>query len=233
MAKLVDAAGLKDWLSKDVLVRLHVKGTKKFYERLLMGKYRKPEPFITNEYCKYGCGKVATFKTAAGHLICGSSHNVCEVVKKKNGAAVKQIHDKYPELWDNRVISEDAKIRMNWNKGLTKETNSSVAQGGLTFKRKIKDGNIIPFFLGKKHTSKCKEQIGESRLKSLLKNGYDSSGKRGHRGFYNGMFFHSSWELAFYVYELEINKNEVIKNNKIRLNYFYDGREVGYIHLIL
>lgn len=48
-----------------------------------------------------------------------------------------------------------------WNKGLTKETSDKVKQIGLTISEKIKSGEIVPGFLGKKHNDDSKERISK------------------------------------------------------------------------
>lgn len=53
-------------------------------------------------------------------------------------------HSTYQNLGENR--------RRNWSKGLTKESNESVAKMAKTLSDKMSDGSIIPSFLGKHHT---------------------------------------------------------------------------------
>ena len=47
------------------------------------------------------------------------------------------------------------------NKGLTKETDSRVKQGGETFRKRLKSGEIKNW-LGRKHTEESKKKISES-----------------------------------------------------------------------
>ncbi len=85
-----------------------------------------------------------------------------------------------------------------WNKGLTKENDLRVKKIGLTFKNKIKKGEIIPNMLGKKHSP-------ETILKLKLNGGYRKGSGRGKSGWYKGYWCDSSWELAFVIYNLEHN----------------------------
>lgn len=78
------------------------------------------------------------------------------------------------------------------------------------------------------HTAETKKKLSEARLKNILLGKYDSSGKKGHRGHYNEMYFHSSWELAFYVYELEVNGHEFKRNTKWLLTYSYNNVDFRY-----
>lgn len=54
-----------------------------------------------------------------------------------------------------------------WNKGLTKETNSIVAQRTETWKKNLADGKIKLSWIGKKHTAETKAKISQSRKKYL------------------------------------------------------------------
>lgn len=55
-----------------------------------------------------------------------------------------------------------------WNKGLTKETNESVAKAGKTLSENYANGKFIPSQKGKLHTEEEKRKISESRKKYLL-----------------------------------------------------------------
>jgi len=51
-----------------------------------------------------------------------------------------------------------------WNKGLTKETDDRLKQTSETYKRRIKNGKIIPSFLGKHHSDETKQLLKERAL---------------------------------------------------------------------
>ena len=55
-----------------------------------------------------------------------------------------------------------------WNKGLTKETNESVAKAGKTLSESYAIGKFIPSQKGKAHTEEEKQKISESRKRYLL-----------------------------------------------------------------
>ena len=82
--------------------------------------------------------------------------------------------------------------------------------------------------VGRKMSDDARRKMSESRLKNILSNNVDSSGRRGHRGHYDGIYFHSSWELAFYVYEKEINNKRFCRNMKWTLSYTYNGKNYKY-----
>jgi len=87
-----------------------------------------------------------------------------------------------------------------WNKGLT----------GLT---------------GTPHTEETKKHLSK-RAKELNYGGYIPGSGRGKKGWYNGFFCDSSWELAYVIYCLEHNIN--IKRNTDKRKYIWEGVEKSY-----
>lgn len=57
-----------------------------------------------------------------------------------------------------------------WNKGLTKETDARVLKQSITIKNRYKNGDILPYFLGKKHSNESKKKLSESMKKYLKEN---------------------------------------------------------------
>ncbi len=51
--------------------------------------------------------------------------------------------------------------RIIWNKGLTKKTDERIKKISETYKKNIKDGIIIPSFLGKTHSKETREKISK------------------------------------------------------------------------
>lgn len=108
-----------------------------------------------------------------------------------------------------------------WNKGLTKDTDKRVMKGALTQLGVSKPGHL--------HTEEDKDKMRQKRIKKILEGSSDSSGRKGFRGYYNGMYFHSSWELAYFVYETEVNQKSIFRNHKIKFEYSYNGNIHCYI----
>lgn len=50
-----------------------------------------------------------------------------------------------------------------WNKGLTKETNASIKKGVETYRERVKSGEIIPSFKGRKHSEDVKRRLSENK----------------------------------------------------------------------
>lgn len=57
-----------------------------------------------------------------------------------------------------------------WNKGLTSETNKIIKKRGELIHQKYLNGELIPYFLGKKHTKNTKEKLSIIRSKELENN---------------------------------------------------------------
>lgn len=67
----------------------------------------------------------------------------------------KEIH---PEIYNNKHA---------WNKGLTKETNQSIAKAVSTLKKRYESGELQGAFKGKHHSLEAKEKIFERRSEQL------------------------------------------------------------------
>ena len=104
-----------------------------------------------------------------------------------------------------------------WNKGKTKETDSRVLNYSNSVKKyyETHPGS----FTGKHHTQENKEIFRS-------KGGYRQGSGRGIKGRYKGFWCDSSWELAFVIYCLDLNKN-IIRNTEGFL-YFSNGKKRKY-----
>jgi hypothetical protein len=84
--------------------------------------------------------------------------------------------------------------KIAWNKGLTKLTSEKVKQIGETLSNKIKNGEIIPSFLGRKHKAESKfkiQQYALSRENPCGKKIYEYITVDGAK-----IKLHSSWEVT-------------------------------------
>lgn len=61
-------------------------------------------------------------------------------------------------------------IHKAWNKGLTEETDERVRKYVNTLRKRFKNKEIVPSFLGKEHSEETKKKISESRRNFLLEN---------------------------------------------------------------
>ena len=98
-----------------------------------------------------------------------------------------------------------------WNKGI--KTGHEPWNKGLTG---------LP---GTPHTEKTKKHLSK-RAKELNYGGYIPGSGRGKKGWYNGFFCDSSWELAYVIYCIEHNID--IKRNTDKRKYIWEGVEKSY-----
>lgn len=82
-----------------------------------------------------------------------------------------------------------------WNKGLTKETDRRIYNAAELLKKHFQDGTVIHSFAGKHLTDEHKNKIIKTYEQNRTLNKY--------RGFYNGIYFQYSFELAWLVWNIE------------------------------
>lgn len=147
--------------------------------------------------------------------MCSTAASKCDANKEKNSAGLKEAYES-----SSRPIS-DFGGKQNWKRGLTvsdpRVQNNVDAQRGKTknFRKPMSEEG--------------RNNISEGRTKVILAGRYDSSGRKGHRGHYDGVYFHSSWELAYYVYTKETTNKHIARNMSAVLEYEYAGRVRRYI----
>jgi len=169
---------------------------------------RISDPIETTELCSYGCGNVARFINGSKRLMCCKSSNSCPENKRKNSLGLKNCGRDYVEVYKN--LPQDSKDRMNWAKGLTKETNASIAI--IANKLKGRPGVSRP------HTEESKAKIAKARTE-WLKDPLNRKNLGRHK---------KSWmELTFEEYLVYNNiqgwDTEVhFWNDELKKNYFPD-----------
>jgi very-short-patch-repair endonuclease len=162
----------------------------------------------TTELCSYGCGLVAKFINGSNRLMCSKSCNSCPANRKKNSEGLKKCGRDYVESYKN--LPQESKDRMNWAKGLTKDTSPSIASASK--KLRGRPGVSRP------HTQETKDHLSKVRTE-WLKNPLNRKNLGRHK---------RSWmEITFESY---LNENNIegwdteihFWNNEIRKNYFPD-----------
>ena len=70
-------------------------------------------------FCEYGCGKVASFSTKAGKMICSKSPNSCEIVRERNRqGSLEAYQNGRPLGRDNyTALPQETKDKMAWARG--------------------------------------------------------------------------------------------------------------------
>lgn len=143
-----------------------------------------------------------------------------------NGLHQHEIRCKYnPERI--QPIDSFKNYRLNfgsWNKGLTKENNSSLLKLSNTLKNNIAQGIIKPSFSGKHHSEETKKKISKALL--LVDHSNHNRFVHSYKGWFNNIFFMSTYELAYYIYMRDTNHK--IERCKQRFKYIYNNKEHFY-----
>ena len=168
--------------------------------------------------CEYGCGQEAKFLMGSGKWCCSVHFNKCPAIRKRNSEANKnrtrQVSNFKSHL--GKYLGNN-----RWNKGLTKETNESLARISRKLKEKYKNGEIIPALKGKHISEETKEKIRLSKC-----GGYKKGCGKGKKGWYKGYWCDSSWELAFVIYNLEHGIK--FERNKQGFEYVFENKTYKY-----
>lgn len=109
------------------------------------------------------CGKEFKSKPALN-----SHKGKCKVVNPN------YIHPFYKEGFDSS--------KLNWNRGLTKETNDSVRRQSETYRNRILNGEIQGSFKGRHHSEESKEKIRQARFKYLQQKQGNTAWEKVQRG---------------------------------------------------
>jgi hypothetical protein len=145
----------------------------------------------------------------------------CNIIKRNNRSLSS--HRRLCKLNPNRHISSLVKYNEEneiWNKGLTKETNSSLMNASITLINKYKEEGHTS--IGKTHSQETKDKISKTRLEiGFPPNKIISSHKK---GYYKNFWCDSSWELAYLIYCLD--NDILIKRNSEGFYYQYNDDKI-------
>lgn len=92
-----------------------------------------------------------------------------ECKKRGIGYHILRMHTEEGKKIDPNIGYKNG-TRVNWKKGLTKETDERVKKSSETFKKNYKDGKFIASMTNKHHTEKTKKILSEKRIKYLKNN---------------------------------------------------------------
>ena len=169
-----------------------------------------------NELCSFGCGKKAIKQFKNGNYCCAEYVTKCPEHKKKNSVAHKGV------IIKTKDGNHPRKNKAPWNKGLTKETNSSLTKSSNTLKKRFKTGDLEPSFKGQTHTKEAREKIRIS-INNRYANGWEVKCGRSPKIDYESPIagkikVDGSWELAVAKYLDSLNV--VWRRNKKRFKYY-------------
>ena len=187
-----------DWICKECDIKISSKREMHAISCKGFGTRRSPKRVVipVDKKCDMGCGCPALFLYKNGKSYCCKLGAKCPVKVEKDSKKKIGIN---PFL--NKEHPRGMLGKRPFNKGLTKETSLIVAKSVL----KLKETNEAGLgWLGKSHTQETKDKLSLIAKKQGL-GGFVKCSGRGKKGWYNGIFCDSSWELAFLIYHLDNN----------------------------
>lgn len=144
-------------------------------------------------------------------LICKFCNKEC---KSKNSLIQHEIRCKEnPDRQYSNTLSNQG-----WAKGLTKETDDRIKRCSIekTKTFAINGGT----FKGRHHSEETKQHLSEVMTEYNHENKHRNLHSKG--GYYNGIYFMSTWELAYYIYQIDLGAHVIRCVD--RFEYFYKNK---------
>ena len=167
---------------------------------------RISKPINTIDLCNYGCGNLAKFVNGSNKLMCEDRHNKCPALRLKNSIGVKNCGRDYVKDYQN--LPQESKDKINWKKGLTKDSDSRIMKAALAMEGQ--PGR----FTGKRHSDSTKKLLSEYRTSYLKKSENRKNLGRHKKSWMEETFEHylisndiSGWESEVHFYSEELKKN--------------------------
>lgn len=182
----------------------------------------KKSKTLNNEYhskiCDLGCGQQSSFFYKTGKAYCSKFGNSCPVKIKNDSDKKIRIN-----LFEGKVHSRPMLGIEPWNKGMTKENSTKIAN----YSKKISSSLIDYKRLNPHiHTPETKAKLSAAAFRRKI-GGYQKGSGWGKKGWYKGYFCDSSWELAYVIYSLD--HHIPIKRNLESRQYIWEGKLRKYI----
>lgn len=145
----------------------------------------------------------------------------------KNGNSLRN-HERLCKLNPERQFStfylNNPQKSNPWQKGLTKDTDDRLKRIGEGLSNSYKEGKIVSHQKGKSRSKEEKQKISSSMKNNPNAGGLRRGSGRGKKGWYNGFFCDSTYELVYVIYNLDHG----ISFNRCKLAYKYIYR--GEVH---
>jgi len=162
--------------------------------------------------CSYGCSKEAKYFFKSGKGCCEKSPNSCEGKRSKDSQKKKGKFNGIP-AWMISGFTYNP-----WNKGkeniLSEETKLKISN---SLKGKSRGRGLTSEIEDMR-----KRKISETMKKNPNSGGLRKGSGRGKKGWYDGYWCDSSWELAWVIYNLD--NNIIFERNKIGFKYLINGK---------
>jgi len=164
------------------------------------------------------CGKECKNKNSLAQHECRCKANPNAIVVKAWNKGLTKETDS-----SLQVMSNSLQGRKPWNKGLTKETDERIL-----IKANKAKGKVVQPFNGHAATEE-KEILRKQKISNAMKNNHNNNPNktgRGKKGWYKGFYCSSTYELAFVIYCIDHNIN--IQRCKNFYLYEYNGKQHRY-----
>lgn len=207
-------------------------GTAVFSQQRSVSLYPSKHPSRGDHICVY-CGGYADYKLKNGRWCCQPSHNSCPANRAKNSAALHS----GPCVDALRKAHEARRGKPSWNKGLTFDkmldldlsTNEELESLRNRIRSGLKKARLDGRLTGRASTPEL-ELARRQKIAAYAKGhsgGYRKGSGRGKKGWYQGIFCDSSWELAYVIYCKENGKS--IRRCDERRSYSFGGVKKTYL----
>ncbi len=179
-----------------------------------------------NHLCEFGCNQESTFQFKNGKHCCSKTTNGCPAVREKNRAA-NQIDLNWTQVqedYDSGLSTRELAIKY----GVSANVFAGASRRGVLVLRTRTDAIALSKTQGKGFTHHSEE--AKAKIAQYAKDhhgGYRQGSGRGKKGWYNGIFCDSSWELAYLLF-CEHNGVAVVRNTQ-KFKYVHDGKWMHYI----
>lgn len=177
---------------------------------------RNPQNELQELYCNY-CGRFCrNYNSLVSHeRLCKSNPN-------------RQV----PPAQGRHIPRYDLRGRPSWNKGLTAETDPRVAAARLkAIEGQIEARKLDPTKFTGRAKSTDAEELRKLKISSAMRANPNAGGLRhgsgrGKKGWYNGFFCDSTYELLYVIYN--IDNNIKFKRSKLKYQYTYNNELHNY-----
>lgn len=166
--------------------------------------------------CFYGCGQVATYELKCGRGCCSEFATQCPAMRKKNSEALKA-RIASGNFQSNFFRSDGTHVRTgraapNKGKPCSEEQKVKISDA-------LKGKSTVASFTPEQKAH-WRQQISDG-LRRVEAGGYRRGSGRGKKGWYQGFWCDSSWELAWVLFHLDLGIP--FARNQDRFRYLFDG----------
>ena len=143
--------------------------------------------------------------------------------KKLKNRNSKVQHEMRCDKNGNRIASSQSNLsNRGWSKGLSKETDQRVNNLSKSLKKHYLTHEN--HFKGCHHTEETKQHL--SMVQTEIDHGAHGRNSHGKHGYYEGIYFMSTWELAYYIFTKDAGHK--VERCLQRFEYYVDNQKHYY-----